>query len=359
MKITGLALTPVVQPMQDKTWLFAKAQLTETHALLLELQTDDGVVGLGYAVQGLHLGEAIGGMRQVADELFRPILVGRDPFDIEALTTELDKSVLHFTRTKAAIETALFDVLGKALGLPVYKLLGGSFRTSIPVLRILPIKSPIEMARNAEAVVADGFRYLKVKVGLDPILDVERVRAIRSAVGPEVVLTLDANQGWTPKDAIVALGRMEPFDISIIEQPVRADDYAGLAQVRASTTILVEADESADSLRHILGLARANCVDAISLKTGKLGGLLAAKKGAAICDAANLRCRIGMAGASRLAAAADMHVIASTPNISFACEVGEFGRMETDPVEGLEIVDGELHVPQTPGLGVQLRTSAA
>lgn len=355
MRITDVRISRVVQPMQDTAWRFAKAQVHERHGLLFAVETDEGPAGLGLADQGLHVGEAIEPMQQVADRVLAPLLIGRDPRDIEALAAAMASAAPAFSRTRAGLETALWDVAGKALGVPVYRLLGGKVRDRIPVIRILPIKSPAEMAANAEAVVAAGYRYLKVKVGLDATADVERVRAIRSAVGPTVTLTLDANEGWTPDEAVRALGAMEDLNVALVEQPVRADDHAGLARVRAAVAPLVEADESASSLGDILVLVRAGCVDSVSLKTWKLGGLLGARKGAAVCEAAGLRCRIGMGGASRIQAAADMQVIASTPGIDFACEVGEFARMTWDPFEGLEVVDGELHVPEEPGIGVRLR----
>jgi len=355
MKITGIAITHRTQDLQDTAWEFARAKLSANEGLVLEVQTDEGITGLGYAVEGLHIGEALLGMRQVVENRFAPLMVGRDPFDIVRITSEVNASVLAFTRTKAAVEVALFDLVGKALGVPVYKLLGGCYRTSIPVIRILPIKPPLEMARNAESVVGEGYRYLKVKVGLDSKGDVDRIREIRRAVGPDVGLTVDANQGWTPKAAVEALQRMEEFGVAIVEQPVHAEDFAGLAEVRAGTRILVEGDESAATLSGIFKLAAGHHVDAINLKVGRLGGLLGVKKGAAICEGANLRCRLGFTGASRMNAVADMHVIAATANIDYACEVGEFTRMESDPFEGIEIVNGELQVPELPGLGVWLR----
>jgi L-alanine-DL-glutamate epimerase-like enolase superfamily enzyme len=267
----------------------------------------------------------------------------------------VDRSVLGYTRTKASVETALFDLMGKALGLPVYKLLGGLYREEIPVSRIVPIKDPDRMAANALELVDEGYRYLKIKVGLGARKDVDRISAIRKAVGPDVVLILDANQGWRPKEAIDALQRMDEFNVTLIEQPVRSDDHEGLAQVRAAVRPLVEADESAKSLSDIFRLAQEDCVDAVSLKTGKLGGPTGVRKAAGICEASNLHCRIGMSTATRVAAAMDMHLIAAIPNIDFACEVGEFARMESDPTEGLEIVNGKLRVSHEPGLGVQVR----
>jgi L-alanine-DL-glutamate epimerase-like enolase superfamily enzyme len=355
VKIREVTLQSVVQPFQDKTWKFALGSVAENRGILVEIQTEDDVVGLGYVTAALHVGEVLDGIRQVLTDLFTPRLVGRDPFDIEPIMSDLDAVVLGYPRTKASIEVALWDIVGKATGVPLYKLWGGLYRESIPVVRIIPIKEPTEMARNAERVVADGFRYLKIKVGVDPELDVARVREVRQAVGPDVGLTLDANQGWTPKAAISALRRMEPFDIALVEQPVRADDHAGLATVRSAVGMLVEADESARTVADVFHLARAGCVDAVSLKTPKLGGPINVKRAVGICDAANLRCRIGMGGASRIIAAVDMHLIASSPSISYACEVGEFSRMEFDATAGVEIDDGMLFVPHGPGHGASIR----
>ncbi len=360
MKIDRVDVQAVVQPYQDKSWQFALASRKETHGLIIRLRTDDGPDGIAYATAALHVGEVLGGMRQLVDEVFTPILVGGDPFDIEALMGRIDAAVLGYPKTKAAIEVALFDAVGKALGVPLYKLWGGLYRASIPVIRIIPIKEPADMARNAERVVAEGYRYLKIKVGHDARKDVERVREIRRAVGPDIGLTLDANQGWgTPKLAIDALRRMEEFDVALIEQPVRADDFQGLATVKAGVSTIVEADESAGSVVDIYQLARGGFVDAVSLKTPKLGGPRNVKKAAAICQAANLRCRMGMGGANRLISAVDMHLIASTPNIDYACEVGEFSRMDSDPTTGVEIVDGMLWVPHLPGHGASIAPDVA
>jgi L-alanine-DL-glutamate epimerase-like enolase superfamily enzyme/enoyl-CoA hydratase/carnithine racemase len=357
MKITKVKLRPVVQPLEDKNWKFGQANISEHRGLLIDVCTQDGPDGLAYATAALHLGEVIDGMHQVIDELFVPILVGADPFDIERLMERIDHSVLGFPRAKSAIEIALFDLVGKALGVPLYKLWGGLYRDRIPVVRIIPIMEPAEMARRAEAFVAAGFKHLKIKVGHDARLDIQRVLDIRSAVGPDVELTLDANGAWSPKMAIETLRRMDDADVWLIEQPVRPDDLAGLAAVRAAVRPLVEADESAKSVEDIYQLALAGCVDAVILKTPKLGGPREVRKAAAICEAANLRCRMGMGGASRLTSAVDMHLIASTPNIAYACEVGEFSKMAWDPTEGVEIVDGMIAVPHLPGHGATFRAT--
>jgi L-alanine-DL-glutamate epimerase-like enolase superfamily enzyme len=212
------------------------------------------------------------------------------------------------------------------------------------------------MADSAEQLVRDGYRYLKIKVGHDPDADVERVRQVRRAVGPEVGISLDANGGWgTAKTAIGALRRMEDCDVLLVEQPVPAHDIGGLAEVKAAVSTIVEADESAGSVFDVFRLAASNAVDAVSLKTPRLGGPRQVRRAAAICGTANLRCRMGMGGASRLMAAVDMHLVASIPNMEGPCEMGEFNRMAFDPTDGVEVVDGMLSVPKLPGHGAVVR----
>jgi L-alanine-DL-glutamate epimerase-like enolase superfamily enzyme len=178
-------------------------------------------------------------------------------------------------------------------------------------------------------------------------------------VGPDIGLTLDANQGWgKAKVAIEAMRRIEEFDPALIEQPVLAEDFEGMREVTRAIATVVEADESARDLHDIFRLAQTRSVDAVSLKTPKFGGPRKVKAASAICAAANLRCRMGMGGSNRLNAAVDMHLIASTPNIDYACEVGEFTRMEYDATDGVEIVDGTLTVPERPGHGAFVRADA-
>jgi L-Ala-D/L-Glu epimerase len=254
---------------------------------------------------------------------------------------------------------ALHDLAARALGVPVYQLIGGLVRESIPVLRIVALKEPDEMALNAQKLVDQGYRYLKVKIGGEPGKDVARVAAIRQQVGPDVHVTLDANQSYAPKEAIRVIRRLEPYDIDLVEQPVRADDFDGLAQVTRAVDTPIEADESAKSLTDVFRLLQMRAADSISIKLMKLGGIRNAKLAAGMCQATGVRCRVGAAVGSRIVNAACMHYIASTPNVGYACEVGEFARLLNDPAEGLEIDGGVLRVPHGPGLGVTVRQRAA
>jgi L-Ala-D/L-Glu epimerase len=358
MRIRQAEITVSVMPKEDPGWRFALGGTAASEGFVLRLTGDDGTEGVGYCASAFHYGISVGGLRN-ALEAFIPHLIDRDPFDIEPIMSELDHVLYQNLQAKAAIDVALHDLMARSLGMPVYRLLGGLVRESIPVLRILALKEPEEMAANAQKLVDQGYRYLKIKVGGDERLDVARLRAIRAQVGPEVHFTIDANQSYGPKEAIRAIKQMEEFGLDLVEQPVRADDFDGLAQVTRAVDTVVEADEAARTLPDIFRLIQMRAVDSVSIKLMKLGGFRASKLVSGMCQAADVRCRVGAAVGSRIVNAACMHFVASTPNINYACEVGEFARLLNDPAEGLEVERGELRVPHESGLGVTIRRPAA
>ncbi len=358
MRIAKVDLIESIMPKEDPKWRFALGGSPRSEGYVLRLEADDGSEGYGYCGAAFHYGVSFGGLR-AALEAFIPHLEGRDPFAYEAIMADLDGVLFQNLQAKAAVDIALHDLVARSLGLPVYQLIGGLVRESIAVLRIVALKEPEEMADNAQKLVDDGYRYLKIKVGGDLRQDVARLRAIRQQVGPNIHFTIDANQSYAPKQAIRAIQAMEEFGLDLVEQPVRADDFDGLAAVSHAVSTVVEADESAKSLADIFRLLQMRAVDSISIKLMKLGGIRPAKQVAGMCRAANVRCRVGAAVGSRLVNAACMHFIASTPNVDYACEIGEFARLLNDPAEGLEVESGRVRVPRGPGLGVSLKRSAA
>jgi L-alanine-DL-glutamate epimerase-like enolase superfamily enzyme len=189
----------------------------------------------------------------------------------------------------------------------------------------------------------------------DIALDVARIAAIRDAIGGDVRLTLDPNQSYSPKAAIQALTRMEPYNIDLVEQPVPADDLAGLKLVTENVAIAVEADESAMSVNDVFHLVADRIVDAVSLKIPKLGGLRNTLLAARICDVGSIRYRIGATFGPCLHAAQALHLAASLPRLDYACELAEFDHLLDDPYEGLAVTNGTMTVPERAGSGVVLR----
>jgi L-alanine-DL-glutamate epimerase-like enolase superfamily enzyme len=247
----------------------------------------------------------------------------------------------------------LHDLLARILDVPLCTLFGGAVRRSFPVLRILAIKTPDEMAANAGRLAEQGISYLKIKIHGDADEDVARVRAIRNAVGDKIHLTVDANQSYAAKDAVAAINRMASFGIDLVEQPVPAGDQAGLAMVSRMTETLIEADEAAASLDDIYRLVSRQLCGAVSLKIPKLGGLRNTLAAARLCEAGGMRYRFGAAVGSRLLTAHALHLASTLPGISYACEFGEFDRLLNDPFEGLETKGGTIDLPNGAGTGVR------
>lgn len=357
MKISSVEYAPCNQRQEDPTWTFALATYPVIEGWTVTISTNDGRIGRGYAQAIPHIGASCDGVR-AALEVFRPVLLGKDPLHIEAILSQMDIVLVGNATAKAGIDGALHDLAANILGVPLNCLFGGASRTSVPQIRIVPIKTPDEMADNARNLVKKGYRYLKIKMKGDVDVDVARIGAIRDAIGGDIHLTLDPNQAYSPKSAIQALSRMEPYRIDLVEQPVATHDLAGLKLVTDNVAIAVEADESAQSVIDVLGLVAGRIVDAVSLKVPKLGGLRNTLLAARICEAASIRYRIGATFGPRLHAAQALHLAASFPRLDYACELAEFDHLLDDPYEGLEVDDGALTVPESIGSGVVMRKEA-
>jgi L-alanine-DL-glutamate epimerase-like enolase superfamily enzyme len=354
MRIARAELAPCTLRKEDPKWRFALGASPVTEGVVVTLTTENAVQGFGYGSATPHMGATRESL-MAALTRFVPLVEGRDSFAVEEILQALDGDLAGNNQAKAAIDCALHDVNARILGVPLHQLFGGKLRDSVPILRILAIKTPEEMAAQAQKLVDDGYRYLKIKVHGEVKEDIARVRAIRRQVGDGAHLTIDANQSYSVKDAIAALTRMAEFDIDLAEQPVAAGDLAGLKLVTESVPVTVEADESAASLADVMHLVSNRIVDAVSLKIPKLGGLRNTLAAARICEAGSIRYRMGAAVGSRLLSAHAMHMAACLPKMEYACELGEFARLLDDPFEGIEIENGRLSLPEGPGSGVHLR----
>ncbi|HEX2727239.1 MAG TPA: enolase C-terminal domain-like protein [Beijerinckiaceae bacterium] len=358
MIVREFELRPCILRKDDPNWKFALGASPTTEGVVVRVASDTGCEGFGYASATAHMGSTASTLKAEL-EFFRPVVLGSDAHALEAILAKLDRSLRGAPQAKAAIDCALHDLLARSLGIPLNVLLGGQVRDRVPILRILAIKTPGEMAEQAQRLVDRGYRYLKIKVHGEVDEDVARVAAIRRCVGDDVHLTIDANQSYTPKDAVTAINRMAEHRIDLVEQPVPVADPEGLALVTRMVPVTVEADEAAGSLRDVYELVTRRAVDAVSLKIPKLGGLRNTIAAARICEAGGVRYRLGAAVGSRLLGAHALHLACALPGVSYACELGEFDRLLDDPFEGIEVEAGELRLTQEPGVGVRPRSAAA
>ena len=357
MQINSFDIEPVVLRKEDPNWKFALGASPETAGVVLRIATDRAE-GFGYASATAHMG-SVSGTLQAELQHFRPQVLGAEAEDIVAILRRLDRGLKGAPQAKAAVDCALHDLLARSLGVPLCTLLGGAVRREVPILRILAIKSPEEMAAQARRLVDQGYSYLKIKVHGEVAEDVARVAAIRREVGEAVHLTIDANQSYHPKDAVAAINGMAEHRIDLVEQPVPAGDLEGLALVTRMVPVPVEADEAAGSLAEVYDLVRHRRVDAVSLKIPKLGGLRNTLAAANLCEAAGIRYRMGAAVGSRLLTGFALHAACALPGIGYACELGEFERLLDDPFAGLAVEGGRLVLPEGPGTGVHRAGAAA
>lgn len=351
--MTDVLLFDVVMPKDDPTWRFALGARPESTGVGLEIDAG-GVRGHGYASEIPHLGYPISQVKaalaEAAGRLRAVDLLHAGP--AEAVVA----SVRGCPPAAAAVEMAVLDVRARAAGVPLHRLLGAKHVDSVPLMRILALKSPEQVADNAARRVAEGYHHLKIKLdNTDAGLDADRVAAVRDRVGPDIHLILDANQSYSAEQALAFYPLVHPYGIDIFEQPVPESDHAGLALLTRELPCAVDADESARSLAAVTELARTRAVDSVSLKLLKLGGLTAMRQAADTCRAHDVRFRIGAHVGSRLLNSAALQLAVTLPDLFYACELAEFARLLNDPFDGLEIETGSLRLPSGAGSGLVLR----
>ena len=360
MKISRIETLPVRVPVHPGRAIRSSVKYTGVNTFLfLKLHTDEGITGLGeVSCDPSWSGEDFVTAAHYVDSIFSPLLKGEDPTHIERLTAKLRSAIAGNSFTKAALEMAMWDLLGKSVGLPVYKLLGGKVRDFVPTKFSVSGAEPAEAAKIAEWAVGAGFRTLKVKVGIEPDADVARVRAVRHAIGPKVRLGVDANGGWSPRVAIQTIRRLCEFDIFFVEQPVPALDVTWLADVRRNVQVPIMADESVFSLQDAMSVVRAGAADVLSVYVGKGGGIGPARKVAALTEAAGLVSTVGSNLELGVASAAMIHLAMATPGIGaeeFPCDIiGPLYYGDDLLAEPLPIQGGEARPLERPGLGVEL-----
>lgn len=325
---------------------------TKSENVVVRIMTDFKVEGWGEASPSLRItGETpetvIGAMDKIGPKMIRMC-----PFRTEQIEETMDKIVNGNNSARAAVDTAIFDIIGKKTKKPIFMLLGG-YRSEVFTDITLSIKSPRQMARDAVRAVKRGFKALKVKVGVSPQQDVQRVKRIREAIGSKIAIRIDANQGWNVRQAINVLGKLEPYEVEFVEQPVKAENVNGLAKVRKNSSIPVMADESVHSPEDAIQVIRAQAVDLINIKLMKTGGIWKAMKTAAIAEAAKIPCMVGCMGESNLGITAAAHFAAAVKNIQHADLDSDILLLDKLVKRGgAKVKDSKRILPQRNGLGV-------
>jgi len=351
-KITGIDIylfdIPLAEPFR-----ISIGEMKSAADVLVLIRTDQGITGIGEACPFPPITGETQATTAAAARSLRDMLIGRDPLAWGKITREFGAFVHSNPSAAAAFDTALFDILGKVAGLPIFRLLGGernSFETDITV----GLDTPEKMAVRAGKFVASGYKIIKVKVGLDPDEDVKRLEAIRGAVGGSVKIRIDANQGWSVPVSIYALRKMDKLGIEFAEQPVAAKDVDGLRTVRNASPIPVMADESCFLPADAMELIKEDACDYLNIKLMKAGGIANSVRIAQIADAAGVNCMAGCMIESKLALTAAAHVVGSQINIIFADLDGNSEHVEDPVIGGMTVRNGVITLPEEPGLGCDI-----
>jgi len=326
---------------------------SESHNIIVKILTDYDVIGWGESSPSKRVtSETPQTVIKTLDRI-APKLIGMCPLRIEHDIELMDSVVEGNPAAKAAIDIALHDILGKTAKKPLFRIIGG-YRTTVLTDITLSIKSSAEMAKDAAKAVKKGFKALKIKVGINPTEDVERIKLIRQAVGEDIQLRIDANQGWTPRQAIETLNKIAKYNIQFAEQPVPAEDLQGLINVRKKSPVPIMADESVHSPEDALRLVKAEAVDLINIKLMKSGGILKARKIATVAEAAGVPCMIGCMGESGIGIAAGAHLAAAVKNIQYADLDSDILLRDKLVSKGGTKVEGSMRIfPSQHGLGVE------
>ena len=353
MKITDIKIQVVTIPLVT-TFKTALRSVSQVDNVLITVLTDSGLVGFGGAapatvITGDTVASIVGGIEHIRDNI-----LGLNLANHENILQRLNSCIIGAMSAKAAVDMAVYDLVAKSLNIPLYQLLGGRTH-DVATDMTISIDSPEKMATESREKVDQGFSTLKIKVGGNPRLDILRLQSIRDAIDSDTRIIIDANQGWSAKEAVQVGKELErrAIAIELMEQPVPARDYEGLRYVRDNVTFPVYADESVFSPQDALQLIGMHAVDGLNIKLMKCGGIYNALKIAAIAETAGIPCMIGSMMESHVSVSAAAHLAASRTII---------GRSDLDAAlfcsinparGGISYQGARVIIPDAPGLGIE------
>lgn len=352
MKIADIQVGRIAIPLK-RPFKTALRTVERIDDVIVKITADTGEIGYGEAAPtAVITGDTIGSITGAIETVIAKQLIGAEIGNLEEIMQRLDGCIVKNTSAKAAVDIAVYDLFGQLHKTALYKLWGGYRKTLLTDITI-SVNEPEQMAQDSAAAVALGYNTLKIKVGKEPAKDIARLRAIRRAVGPEVKLRVDANQGWKPKEAVRILRLMEDegFDIEFVEQPVIAHDLEGLKHVTDHVAIPVLADESVFAPLDAVKIMQMRAADLVNIKLMKTGGIHNALKICALAETYGVECMIGCMLEGKISVTAAVHLAAAKSVITRIDLDGPVLCSE-DPVEGGAIFcEQQITVTDDPGFG--------
>jgi L-alanine-DL-glutamate epimerase-like enolase superfamily enzyme len=354
MKIARVEAWPVTMRLAEP-YSIAYENVTKATNVFLRIETTRNVVGYGCAAPDPHVtGEDHERVLSALRETAGPGITGSDPLRHTMLMERLRKDLGSMPSARAAVDMALYDILGKTAGVPVWKILGGyrsRIRTSVTI-GILPERETISAARD---LVARGFRCLKLKGGRDVDEDICRVLKLREEVGARIELRFDANQGYTVEQSLRFVEGTRKAKLELLEQPTPKKEIDQLGRVSRRVSLPVMADESLVTLRDAFRLARRDLVDMVNIKLMKAGGIGEAIQINAVARSAGLEVMVGCMDEAALGIAAGLQFALARPNVAYADLDGHLDLLDDPSAGSVQLRAGTVIANDQPGLGARVR----
>jgi muconate cycloisomerase len=359
LKINRIDIIPVSVPRSRTLSLatYGKLGVGTLDFVLTRVQTDDGIYGVGECPPLPPLSpESQPVVVTMIREWLAPQLLGEDPFEVERIWEKMDFAAPTYPMSKAALDIALHDIMGKALGVPVYKLLGGLYKRKFPLVGLIGIGTEEEITKDAMKYMEDGYGCLRLKIG--PKRDVENVRALKEAFGDDVTIRVDCNQCYSTHEAIRVIKAMEQYDIELVEQPTVWWDFKALADVARAVDTPIMPHESCFQISDVKALIDLGAMGVLGLKTYRPGGGLSnARRLLDVAKIMGIPCLFHDDVELGVSLAAATHIIAARGrDIKYKCELSGFPEWISDDIvtPPIKIKGGYAEVPDGPGLGVEL-----
>jgi len=353
LPIKSIGIYKLMIPLKEPFVISLGAQYN-AESVIVVLKTDD-LTGFGECSPYMSInGESLDTCFIVGQYLAQ-VLKGRDALDMKDCARGMDKTIYGNNSIKSAFDMALYDIASQRAGLPLYKYLGGKNNKTLVTDYTVSLGEAKKMAEDAAMYKAEGFPVIKVKLGESTGKDAERIHLIREAIGYEIPIRIDANQGWDIKTAIDTLKELERYDIQHCEEPIPRWDFMRLRKVRKKSPIPIMADESCCDHHDAERLIDLKACDMINIKLGKAGGIYDALKIISLAEKAKMKMQVGAFMESRLGMTAFAHLALRSDHILY-CDFDTPLMFTEDPVTGGMTYheNGVVKVPETPGLGASM-----
>lgn len=347
----GMLKVPLITPFKT-----ALRTVECVEDVIVMLETDTGHIGYGNApATAVITGDTHGSVIEAIRTIYTPLLLNRDVADLNRLTREIGAAMINNTSAKAAVEIALYDLFAQSYQTPLYRLLGGG-ESSLTTDITISVDYIDKMVADAERAVERGFEILKLKVGKDIGLDIERIKAVYAAVKGRALLRLDANQGWSPKQAVMAIRSLEDAGVllELVEQPVRATNLEGMRYISERVKTPIMADESIFGPLEVMEVIQRHAAEIINIKLMKTGGISNALKIVDLAGIYDIECMVGCMLETSIGVSAAAHVAAAKSPVVSKLDLDVPSLCEFDPViGGATYRDADIILNETPGLGIE------